>query len=870
LSNCTLDKIGYNVGKENFWAEFSRECAYSALPKDITKDIAKRHCKKPEERGCSLSSAWNSRGRRFFYQLPRFGDEAKFRGDMKINILKWSMLLVVAWFYSAEAQAQFRANVRVAKEDLYGQGRAGYNSLEVTAVNVPNNVNRYECFVRLERNGFDADYQPQATDWQTCTTTGSGANRTLTNLPVQHGRNFVYFRAVSANGTPSIHGVAHWFLSAQAMPPVARNVNAAGEALAIPGADGRCGPVTVPIMMESNGSHIAYSVGDSEAEEVRLNHIAHPQPPDATYMFAHDLVLAGTQLEAGQTLQLFVRNAHNMFGFEQPRPGPNEGWTILCPGAPDPADLSLSISSPGAGAELTSLLLVSGTATPGSSIRFQFSQGGVSRSLDIDCGTADEAGAWTCTVPEDDLIYEVVAGVQNWGPLSLGNWRVTVVAELAGNSLSAFADITLVELDIHVDTPVDGQTYSRNFNEVVGSASSGVIRVEVQRCLEDPAAGPVDCANIQCAAPANGNFTCDLGLTPNDELRPYLIEVTGYGAGGGASDTVTRRFQIDGVLPTVDIVDTHSGRRLEFTASKPNSTFECALDGGAFEPCDSPMALLGLPEGEHTIRVRATDELGQQGPEEEYRWTIISLPPGSIEVTRPQEGQTYAGNFNQVEGRASDDIDAVTAERCLEGPAGLQDCTDIQCTLANESFTCDLGLTPSEELRTYVIEVTGHVAGGGTSTPVTRRFHTDGTLPTVVVVDSNSGRQLDFTASKPNSTFECALDGGAFEPCDSPMALLDLPAGEHTIRVRATDELGQEGPAEEYSWTIASEPGGPGGPGTPGEGEEPDTEEGIMPVGKEPPYMVSGGADVGCSSASGAPLAMLALAFWALARRRQA
>jgi hypothetical protein len=68
----------------------------------------------------------------------------------------------------------------------------------------------------------------------------------------------------------------------------------------------------------------------------------------------------------------------------------------------------------------------------------------------------------------------------------------------------------------------------------------------------------------------------------------------------------------------------------EFTANEP-STFECSLDTGAFAACASPKTYTGLADGSHTLRVRATDEVGTTDPTPAERtWTVrTNLPPSA-------------------------------------------------------------------------------------------------------------------------------------------------------------------------------------------------------------------------------------------------
>ena len=103
---------------------------------------------------------------------------------------------------------------------------------------------------------------------------------------------------------------------------------------------------------------------------------------------------------------------------------------------------------------------------------------------------------------------------------------------------------------------------------------------------------------------------------------------------------------------------------------------------------------------------------------------------------------------------------------------------------------------------------------------------------------TTTDRNAQFTfASEVGVTFECRVDGGAWQPCTSPQRYAGLAPGAHRFEVRATDGAGNVGPAAARDWTIGS--------GT----DKPTGFKGILPAGT-----VSGGTklSVGCALDKGA------------------
>ena len=66
-----------------------------------------------------------------------------------------------------------------------------------------------------------------------------------------------------------------------------------------------------------------------------------------------------------------------------------------------------------------------------------------------------------------------------------------------------------------------------------------------------------------------------------------------------------------------------------------------------------------------------------------------------------------------------------------------------------------------------------------------------------------STARFALSAGDPEATFECSLDDAAFEPCQATPEYDGLSNGGHTFKVRATDALGNVGPASEpFAWTV--------------------------------------------------------------------
>ncbi len=221
-----------------------------------------------------------------------------------------------------------------------------------------------------------------------------------------------------------------------------------------------------------------------------------------------------------------------------------------------------------------------------------------------------------------------------------------------------------------------------------------------------------------------------------------------------------------------------------FAASEP-STFECKLDGGAFESCTSPKPYTGLGGGSHTFELRATNPTAETGTAT-FTWTIDTVAPTASITVKPNAlSNDKSPSFGFTASEAS-------TFRCKVDAAALAPCSSPTSypNLANgpHSFTAEATDAAGNVGMTSYSWTIDAAAPNVTITPGAPNPNND-TSPTFA-----------FTASEA-STFRCKLDAAAFAACTSPQSYTAVAGGSHTFVVEATDAAANVGTAS-YSWTI--------------------------------------------------------------------
>ena len=261
----------------------------------------------------------------------------------------------------------------------------------------------------------------------------------------------------------------------------------------------------------------------------------------------------------------------------------------------------------------------------------------------------------------------------------------------------------------------------------------------------------------------------------------------------------------------------------------PNVTFECNLDGAGYQPCPASYTTAALPEGDHTIAVRAKDFNGNvDATPATWAWTVDLTPPNtSITSGPPNPTDVSAGAFVFASTEANS-----TFECQIDGAA-------YATCAANYTAPTDL----TEGVHTLYVVATDP-AGNTDATPAAYTWLLDLTAPDTTIAtyppnpSNRSTAEFTFTNSESGEevvTYECRLDSttAAFSACPADYTINDLSDGAHTLDVRAKDAAGNVDPTPaHYEWDV--ETGTDGGVVADGGGEAgADTEPFVDSAGPD-------------------------------------
>lgn len=389
---------------------------------------------------------------------------------------------------------------------------------------------------------------------------------------------------------------------------------------------------------------------------------------------------------------------------------------------------------------------------------------------------SSDPGDWeACTSPLN------VTGLNN------GAHKVEVRAIGEGNRpdlTPAVRNFTVDKVDPDtsiVSGPAEG-SLTNDPTFVFGSNEAGTFECEINGGTWDPCA-----SGVPLTAP-DGNVT----------LRVRAVDL----AGNQDPTPVTRNFILDATAPETTIDDGPGVRTndtvptFEFSSSEPvDATFECMLDAGDWGACDSgSYTAEELADGEHTFRVRATDNAGNVDPSPATStFTVDTVAP----VATITDGPAADARINntqptfQLESDKAGSVFQCRVNEVNEAPAAWD--------------TCSTGFQPAAPLDDgdYTFEVQAIDDVGNISTaPATLSFTVDTVAPTTTIdagpaeastIDVDNAT-FEFSSSEEGSTFVCSLettgDPDDFQACVTPFEATDLGDGDYTFKVKSIDVAG--------------------------------------------------------------------------------
>jgi hypothetical protein len=204
-----------------------------------------------------------------------------------------------------------------------------------------------------------------------------------------------------------------------------------------------------------------------------------------------------------------------------------------------------------------------------------------------------------------------------------------------------------------------------------------------------------------------------------------------------------------------------------------------------------------VPDGTATLRATAFDAAGKSSFAESTI-TIDNHAP-AVSITSGPNDQTFGPGTTQTWTFNASDTTLASVQ-----------CSVVATGTAPSFGSCSGGsgshTVTNRPDGSYVFAVRAR-DGLNRETIAQREFSIDATGPDVSITKGPKPKttkkraSFSFEASEPNSTFECSLDGGAFTECFSPRKF-SVKRGRHRFLVRATDPLGNVGPATTYKWRV--------------------------------------------------------------------
>jgi len=209
------------------------------------------------------------------------------------------------------------------------------------------------------------------------------------------------------------------------------------------------------------------------------------------------------------------------------------------------------------------------------------------------------------------------------------------------------------------------------------------------------------------------------------------------------------------------------------------------------------VALTDLTEAAHSLRVRATDPAGNVSSIGKAEWTVDKTAP-SLTVSGAPTGvvvsKTATISFTAEESATVDcKVDGGDWAAC-SSPIELSD-------LAEGLHSVAVRATDQAGNKAVVITDSWTVQAAKPAKPVL--------VGAPGAATSAKSARISFTAAT-GSTLSCAIDGGSFAACSSPVSFSGLKDGSHSLDVKQVSASGVESDVASAAWVVDTvAPGAP-------------------------------------------------------------
>lgn len=289
------------------------------------------------------------------------------------------------------------------------------------------------------------------------------------------------------------------------------------------------------------------------------------------------------------------------------------------------------------------------------------------------------------------------------------------------------------------------------------------------------------------AEPCTSPYTVPVLLPDGPPDDPYVFEV----AVVGKTPPATFSFTVDTTAPTITVTkrpptpSSDPTPNFSFSTDEP-ATFSCALDGGAEQPCKSPLTLEAVADGTHSLLIKATDQVGNSSEKSKatVQFSIDTKAPVPVITesppalsANPQPSFAFSANEPVV---FTCSIDGEGSQSCaspFEVPDPLADGSHIF-----EVFATDLAGNRGRATATFAVDATPPQTFISAHPPKFVRASKRG----IVAV-------IRFRSNESNVSLACKIDRGLWHFCRDQMTRRFKP-GRHMVTVKAQDEVGNVDP----------------------------------------------------------------------------